>query len=97
MSEQLKLDIKGLDTIRRDWSKLTKDVTKRVLEILMETGNLEEVYEYLEGENLSIDNFAAIESKRMSGQRQLKQGERENGNRDESELKPGQTESGRAI
>jgi DNA polymerase alpha subunit A len=55
--EELKLEIKGLDVVRRDWSKLTKDVSLVVLERLMEFGDLERVYAYLEKVNTAMNDF----------------------------------------
>lgn len=61
VKEVYKLEIKGLDVIRRDWSKLTRDVSNVVLNLLMKSGDLERVYSYLEEVNASIDDFHAKE------------------------------------
>lgn len=62
IKEQLKLEIKGLDMIRRDWSKLTKDVSHFVLNILMESGDLEEVYNYISRVNHVLNILALVKN-----------------------------------
>jgi DNA polymerase alpha subunit A len=62
IKEQTKLEIKGMDMIRRDWSKLTKDVCYVVLNIIMASGDLEEVYLYLTGVNQSLNAILKIEN-----------------------------------
>jgi len=62
IKEQLKLEIKGMDMIRRDWSKLTKDVSNFVLNILMESGDLEEVYNYIGRVNHVLNILAFVKN-----------------------------------
>jgi DNA polymerase alpha subunit A len=62
VKEQLKLEIKGMDMIRRDWSKLTKDISHFVLNILMESGDLEEVYNYLSKVNYALNLIAQVKN-----------------------------------
>ena len=56
--EETELEVKGLDLVRRDWSKLTKEVSKKVLEILMDTGDLIDVDLYLKRVNQALAIFA---------------------------------------
>jgi DNA polymerase alpha subunit A len=55
-----KLEIKGLDMIRRDWSGLTKSSGTEILKMLLKMGDrddiLESVYTYLESLMESINN-----------------------------------------
>lgn len=69
IEEKFKLEIKGLDVIRRDWSKVTRDVSNVVLNILMESGDLGKVYSYLEEMNDALDRFhgSEIEKARSEG------------------------------
>lgn len=39
-SEKTHLEVKGLDMVRRDWSHLTWNVCEKVLNILMNSGDL---------------------------------------------------------
>ena len=58
IAEVEKMEIKGLDLVRRDWSKLTKDVSRKVLDIIMQTGgDLSDINTYLEKVNKGLDKF----------------------------------------
>ena len=58
VEEQTKLEVKGLDLVRRDWSKLTKEVSEKVLDILMTTGEISEVIEFLDVVNSKLNEYA---------------------------------------
>jgi DNA polymerase alpha subunit A len=59
--EEEKLEIKGLDMVRRDWSPLTKEICKVVLDLIMQKdGDLIEIYSYLEKMNTALDNFENV-------------------------------------
>ena len=55
VAEQTRLEVKGLDMIRRDWSQITKNVCKEVISILMTNGDLEQVYTHLGKVNENLD------------------------------------------
>ena len=57
VEEKLRLEIKGLDMVRRDWSKLTREVSMVVLTHVMESGDLEPIYEYLGLVSDRMDQF----------------------------------------
>lgn len=53
--EQLRLEVKGLDLVRRDWSGITKTVSEKVLRILLyKSGDIDEVMSYLETVNAAL-------------------------------------------
>ena len=80
--EVQKMEIKGLDLVRRDWSKLTKDVSRKVLDIIMHTGgDLIEINSYLETVNLGLDKFGnknkENENKTKNGLKKVESDEKE--------------------
>lgn len=60
IEEQTKLEVKGLDLVRRDWSKITKEVSEKVLDILMTTGDISEVTDFLYNVNQKLNEFAGV-------------------------------------
>lgn len=55
--EKLEMQYKGLDLVRRDWSNLTKEVSAKVLDVMMSEGGIDFVSTYLEKVNEALDNF----------------------------------------
>ncbi len=56
--EVTKDEYKGLDLVRRDWSELTKIVSKTILDILMKkNGGLDMIHKYLAVMNETLDEF----------------------------------------
>jgi DNA polymerase elongation subunit (family B) len=54
---EYKIEYKGLDLVRRDWSRLTKEASKEVIQILFSNGGLDGVYNFIGNLNMAIDNF----------------------------------------
>lgn len=57
VKEETKLEIKGMDMIRRDWSNITKIICRETLNILMTNGDLENVYSYLSIVNENLNKY----------------------------------------
>ncbi len=54
---EYKVDYKGLDLVRRDWSQLTKIASIEVIKILFNNGGLDGVYQFIQNLNSSLDAF----------------------------------------
>lgn len=54
---EYKIDYKGLDLVRRDWSVLTKEASIEVIRILFNHGGLDGVYQFVQNLNQSLDAF----------------------------------------
>ena len=67
VKEQTKMEVKGLDLVRRDWSKLTKEVSERVLDILMTTGDVSDVIDFLYVVNQKLDDYARGSESKVEG------------------------------
>lgn len=63
VEERTKLEVKGLDLVRRDWSQITKQVSTQVLNILMDKGDLVDVYVYLKNVNDALDEYVKKDRK----------------------------------
>ena len=64
VAEETKLEIKGMDLVRRDWSLITKEVCRETLNILMDSGDLDQVYAYLTKVNQNMNEIMQVEDPR---------------------------------
>ena len=65
--EQEKMEFKGLDLVRRDWSQLTREVSEKVLVLLMHSEGIDGVNKYLEEVNSALDDFEQKKDKKNNG------------------------------
>jgi len=47
VDEKGKIEVKGFETVRRDWSYLAKEVQMNVLDIILRKGSVEEAFKYV--------------------------------------------------
>ena len=65
--EVLHMEVKGLDLVRRDWSGVTRLVSEKVLSIMLDTGDLSEVSNYLFSVREALDLISVKLIKRYGG------------------------------
>ena len=55
--EVYKMEYKGLDLVRRDWSRLTKQISIKVLDLLFNDHDITDISDFLTKINQKIDKF----------------------------------------
>lgn len=57
LSESNELEIRGFETVRRDWCKLAKNIQRNVLEIILKENDINKAIEYVRNEINKLKNY----------------------------------------